>query len=41
MVKRQRPVEEVFDVVADGGHFSEWNPTIRRSRRLDQGQIGD
>jgi uncharacterized protein YndB with AHSA1/START domain len=36
-----RPVADVFDVVVDGGHFSEWNPTIRRSRRLDDGPIED
>jgi uncharacterized protein YndB with AHSA1/START domain len=36
-----RPVEEVFGVVADGGNFAKWNPTIRLSRRLDDGEIGD
>ena len=37
----KRPVEEVFDVVADAGNFADWNPTIRASRRLDEGEIGD
>jgi hypothetical protein len=37
----ERPVAEIFDVVIDGGHFSEWNPTIRGSRRLDDGPIGE
>jgi hypothetical protein len=36
-----RPVEEVFAVVADGGNFAQWNPTIRASRRLDDGEIGN
>jgi uncharacterized protein YndB with AHSA1/START domain len=37
----KRPVDEVFEVVADAGSFAEWNPTIRASRRLDEGEIGD
>jgi uncharacterized protein YndB with AHSA1/START domain len=37
----KRPVEEVFGVVADGGNFAAWNPTIRASRRLDDGPIGN
>ena len=35
------PVEEVFDVIVDGGNFAAWNPTIRASRRLDTGEVGD
>jgi uncharacterized protein YndB with AHSA1/START domain len=37
----KKPVEEVFGVVADGGTFAAWNPTIRASRRLDDGAIGN
>jgi uncharacterized protein YndB with AHSA1/START domain len=37
----KKPVEEVFGVVADGGSFASWNPTIRASRRLDDGPIGN
>jgi len=37
----KKPVEEVFSVVADGGNFAAWNPTIRASRRLDAGAIGN
>ena len=37
----RRPVDEVFDVVVDAGNFADWNPTIRASRRLDDGEIGD
>ena len=35
------PVEMVFNTVVDGGNFASWNPTIRSSRRLDEGEIGD
>ena len=35
------PVETVFDAIIDGGSFAAWNPTIRASRRLDSGTIGD
>lgn len=35
------PVGEVFHVVIDGGSFASWNPTIRASRRLDDGEIGE
>jgi uncharacterized protein YndB with AHSA1/START domain len=35
------PMEDVFAVIVDGGNFAEWNPTIRASRRLDTGAIGD
>lgn len=36
-----RPVPDVFDTVVDGAHFSEWNPTVRSSRLLTDGPIGD
>jgi len=36
-----RRVEDVFDVVADAGNFAAWNPTIKASRRLDNGELGD
>jgi uncharacterized protein YndB with AHSA1/START domain len=36
----KKPVAQVFRVVADGGNFASWNPTIRASRRLDEGPIG-
>jgi len=35
------PVEMVFNTVVDGGNFASWNPTIRSSRRLDDGEIGE
>src|SRR5262245_19191649 len=35
------PVGEVFDAIVDGGNFASWNPTVRASRRLDSGEIGD
>jgi hypothetical protein len=31
------PVDEVFDVIADGASFAAWNPAVRSSRRLDPG----
>jgi uncharacterized protein YndB with AHSA1/START domain len=37
----RRPVETVFATVTDGGNFARWNPTIRSSRRLDDGPIGE
>ena len=30
----ERPIDEVFAVVADAGNFHEWNPTITSARRL-------
>jgi uncharacterized protein YndB with AHSA1/START domain len=36
-----RPVADVFDVVADAGNFAAWNPTIKASRRLDAGDAGN
>jgi hypothetical protein len=35
------PVDEVFDVITDGASFAAWNPTVRSSRRLDSGQVGN
>jgi hypothetical protein len=31
----------VFNVVADAGNFDAWNPTIKASRRLDAGELGN
>ena len=35
-----RPVDEVFNTVIDGGNYASWNPTIKASRRMDEGEIG-
>jgi uncharacterized protein YndB with AHSA1/START domain len=35
------PIEDVFAVIVDGGNFAKWNPTIRASRRLDSGTLGN
>ena len=35
------PIDAVFTVIVDGGNFAAWNPTIRSSRRLDTGEIGE
>ena len=35
------PVEDVFTVVVEGGNYSSWNPTVRASRRIDDGEIGE
>ena len=35
------PIDVVFAVIVDGGNFAAWNPTIRSSRRLDAGEIGE
>lgn len=34
-------VDEVFGAIVDGGNFAAWNPTVRASRRLDSGRVGD
>jgi uncharacterized protein YndB with AHSA1/START domain len=34
------PVDEVFATVIDGGNYASWNPTIKASRRMDAGEIG-
>jgi len=31
----------VFEAIVDGGNFAAWNPTIRASRRLDDGPVGN
>ncbi len=36
-----RPVGDVFDTVIDGARFAEWNPTVKRARRLTEGPIGN
>src|SRR6266699_1319059 len=36
-----RPVDDVFDTVIDAGNYASWNPTIKASRRLDAGELGD
>ena len=36
-----RPVEDVFSVVIDGGKFADWNPTITASRQLTPDPIGE
>jgi uncharacterized protein YndB with AHSA1/START domain len=36
-----RPVADVFKVVADAGNFEAWNPTIKASHRLDAGEPGN
>jgi ligand-binding SRPBCC domain-containing protein len=35
-----RPVDEVFATVIDAGNYASWNPTIKASRRMDEGEIG-
>ena len=37
----RRPVEEVFATVIDAGNFAAWNPTIKASRKLNEGEIGN
>jgi hypothetical protein len=37
----KKPVDEVFAVVTDGVGWVDWNPTVRASRRLDAGPIGN
>jgi hypothetical protein len=34
-------IDAVFTVIVDGGNFAAWNPTIRSSRRLDTGEVGE
>ena len=36
-----RPVDQVFATVIDAGTYASWNPTIKASRRLDAGEVGD
>ena len=35
------PIERVFETISDGGSFAAWNPTIRTSRRLGDGPVGN
>ena len=37
----RRPIDDVFATVIDGGNYAAWNPTIKASRRLDDGPPGD
>ena len=37
----KKTVGEVFAVVVDGASWADWNPTVRASRRLDAGPIGN
>src|SRR5215471_10460036 len=37
----RRPADEVFDVIIHCGEFATWNPTIRASRQLSTGEIGN
>jgi hypothetical protein len=34
-------IDTVFDTITGGGNFAAWNPTIRSSRRLDAGEVGN
>jgi hypothetical protein len=34
-------VAEVFGVIVHGGDFASWNPTIRASRQISAGEIGN
>ncbi len=36
-----RPVDAVFNTVIDAGNYAAWNPTVKASRRLGEGEIGD
>jgi uncharacterized protein YndB with AHSA1/START domain len=36
-----RRVEDVFNTVIDAGNYASWNPTIKASRRLDAGELGE
>jgi hypothetical protein len=36
-----KPVEEVFDLLADAGSWAEWNPTILSSRWVDDPPHGN
>ena len=37
----KKPVEEVFDLLADAGSYAKWNPTIRSSRWVDDQPHGN
>jgi uncharacterized protein YndB with AHSA1/START domain len=36
-----RPVEDVFGTLSAAGDFASWNPTIKASRQLTAGDVGD
>ena len=36
-----RPGEEVFATVVDAGDYAAWNPTVKASRRVSEGEIGE
>ena len=36
-----RPVAEVFDAIADVDNLAKWNPTIKGSRKLSEGPVGN
>src|SRR5215471_9294079 len=36
-----KPVEEVFDLLADAGSYAKWNPTIQSSRWVDDPPHGN
>jgi uncharacterized protein YndB with AHSA1/START domain len=35
------PIDTVFNTITDGGNFAAWIPSIRASRRLDTGELGN
>jgi hypothetical protein len=35
------PVADVFAVVVDGGNYASWNPTVKASRRIGGGELGN
>jgi carbon monoxide dehydrogenase subunit G len=35
-----RPLEEVFDYVADFSNTAEWDPGVKTSERMDEGPVG-
>ena len=39
VINRER--SDVFNTVIDGGNFASWNPTVRSSRKLTDGEIGE
>ncbi len=36
-----KPVDAVFAVVVDCGHYDRWNPTVSASRKVDDRDIGE
>jgi uncharacterized protein YndB with AHSA1/START domain len=37
----ERPVQDVFRTLSAAGDFASWNPTIKTSRQLTPGDVGD